>query len=221
MARRIRGRVDAASPAGLTGRVVDTAPERAAHWELAGQGTLVGVDVAPRSGPDAGRDVGVMTLRWHSVEVDLRPAREDEGSEIAELWLRSRMASVPAIPPPVHTTEEVRAWFRDVVLPERQVVVAESDGSLVGLLVIDGDRVDQLYVEPSWTSTGVGSRLLDIAKARRPGGLQLWTFQSNDGAKRFYERHGFVAVEATAGDNEEGAPAVRYEWRCEPDEGPP
>ena len=42
---------------------------------------------------------------------------------------------------------------------------------------------------------------------------QLWTFQSNHGARRFYERHGFVAVQHTDGDNEEGAPDVRYEWR--------
>ena len=37
-------------------------------------------------------------------------------------------------------------------------------------------------------------------------------FQKNEGARRFYERHGFTAVEWTDGDNEEGAPDVRYRW---------
>lgn len=32
------------------------------------------------------------------------------------------------------------------------------------------------------------------------------------GARRFYERHGFVVVDATEGDNEEGAPDVCYQW---------
>jgi hypothetical protein len=42
----------------------------------------------------------------------------------------------------------------------------------------------------------------------------LWTFQTNTGARRFYERHGFVAVDETDGSaNEERAPDVRYAWR--------
>jgi GNAT superfamily N-acetyltransferase len=129
------------------------------------------------------------------------------------VWIRSRTASVPAIPPRVHSEEEVRAWFRDVVLVHREVWVAQADDSVIGLLVLDGDSVDQLYVEPSWAGQGVGSRLLHVAKERRPRGLELWTFQANAGAARFYERHGFVAVDATDGDNEEGAPDVGYQWR--------
>jgi hypothetical protein len=46
----------------------------------------------------------------------------------------------------------------------------------------------------------------------RPGGLKLWTFEANLRARRFYERHGFVPTGATSGDNEEGAPDLRYEW---------
>jgi GNAT superfamily N-acetyltransferase len=119
---------------------------------------------------------------------------------------------MPAIPPPIHTDEEVRAWFREVVLPHREVWVAEADGAVIALLVLDEDWVDQLYVAPDWTRKGVGSRLLDTAKQRRPTGLDLWTFQANAGARRFYERNGFVATATTDGDNEEGAPDVRYRW---------
>jgi hypothetical protein len=54
--------------------------------------------------------------------------------------------------------------------------------------------------------------LLDLAKERRPGGLDLWTFQANAGARRSYERHGFAATSTTDGDNEEAAPDVRYHW---------
>ena len=41
---------------------------------------------------------------------------------------------------------------------------------------------------------------------------QLWTFAANTGARRFYERHGFVATRRTDGDNEEGAPDILYVW---------
>ena len=46
-----------------------------------------------------------------------------------------------------------------------------------------------------WTGRRIGGRLVALAMARRPRGLDLSTFQVNSGARRFYERHGFVEVE--------------------------
>lgn len=87
-------------------------------------------------------------------------------------------------------------------------------GGLLGILVLDGDCIDQLYVDPATTGQGIGSRLLSVAKAQRPGGLRLWTFVSNLRAQRFYERHGLVEVQRTNGsDNEERAPAILYVYR--------
>jgi ribosomal protein S18 acetylase RimI-like enzyme len=55
--------------------------------------------------------------------------------------------------------------------------------------------------------------LLSIAKEREPEQLDLYTFQPNAGARRFYERHGFAAVEFGDGsDNEERVPDVLYRW---------
>ena len=161
-------------------------------------------------------------------EIDVRGATPDEALVIAEVWLRSRHASVPAIPPPVHSDDEVRGWFADVVLPTREVWVAaprsvpsEAGGpTIVAVLVLDGDWLDQLHVDPGWFGRGIGSMLVDRAKAERPDGLDLWTFASNAGARRLYERHGFVAVDATDGDNEEGDPDIRYHWPAPPPASP-
>jgi len=131
---------------------------------------------------------------------------------VADVWLRSRHASVPANPAPVHSDDEVRAWFAEVVLPTRETWVAEVSGAVVGLLVLEDGWVDQLHVDPTRTGEGLGSRLLEVAKAERPDGLDLWTFQANHGARRFYERHGFVEVARTDGDNEEGEPDIRLRW---------
>lgn len=137
-----------------------------------------------------------------------------EAGAVADLWLRSRYASIPAIPRPVHGDDDVRRWFTSVVLPSRGVWVLDEGEALVAMLVLRDGWIDQLYVDPTWTGRGLGSRLIDLAKGRHAG-LDLWTFESNRGARRFYERHGFVAVDATDGANEEGAPDVRYHW------GPP
>lgn len=108
----------------------------------------------------------------------------------------------------------MRTWFREVVLEHHEVWVAEVDSSdLVGVMVLADGWLEQLYLDPSWIGRGLGARFIEIAKRRYPHGLQLWTFASNKGAQRFYERHGFTAVERTDGDNEERAPDIRYVWQ--------
>jgi GNAT superfamily N-acetyltransferase len=131
---------------------------------------------------------------------------------VADVWLRSFTAALPGVRR-AHTDDEVRAWFRDVVLPSRETWVADDGGTVVGLLVLGPGVVEQLYLDPDRRGSGLGDRLLAVAEKRCPGGLELWTFQVNGPARRFYERHGFVAVEETDGSgNEECEPDVRYVW---------
>jgi GNAT superfamily N-acetyltransferase len=145
--------------------------------------------------------------------MEVRRALPAEADTLAALWLRSRAAAAPSIPPTVHTEADVHRWFAEVVLPSRDVWTADRDGKVIALLVLRHEWIDQLYVDPGSTGGRVGTTLLEHAKGRRPNGLKLWTFQSNRNARRFYERHGFVAVATTTGDNEEGAHDVCYEWR--------
>ena len=100
------------------------------------------------------------------------------------------------------------------LVAEEEVWVADSDGVIAGFVVLGERTLDHLYVEPERTGSGIGTALLDHAKARRPAGFTLWTFQANDGARRFYERHGLEPVLLTDGeDNEERCPDVLYRWR--------
>jgi GNAT superfamily N-acetyltransferase len=143
-----------------------------------------------------------------------RRGRAADARAAADLWLRARKASVGVIPETVHSDEDVRAWFASHVVRDTELWVAEERASaLVGILVLDGPWVDQLYVEPTMTGRGIGAHLLKLAKRERPDGLRLRTFASNAGAQRFYERHGFVETRRTDGrDNEEGAPDILYVW---------
>jgi GNAT superfamily N-acetyltransferase len=136
-----------------------------------------------------------------------------EAGSLADLWLRSRAASLPSIPPTIHTDEEVRGWFEEIVFPSCEVWVADHQGEAMALMVLDHEWINQLYVDPAATGRGIGGTLLEHAMRVRPTELKLWTFQSNLGARRFYESHGFVATVSTTGDNEERAPDVCYEWR--------
>jgi GNAT superfamily N-acetyltransferase len=155
--------------------------------------------------------MGVATMCFFSTNSN---GTEADARAAANLWLRARMRSVDTIPAPVHDDEDVRAWFASHVVSDTELWIAtDGAGTLVGILVLEGDWVDQLYVEPTMTGKGVGAQLLSLAKRQRPAGLRLWTFVSNHGAQRFYERHGFVETDRTDGrDNEEGAPDILYSW---------
>ncbi|MDT5410336.1 MAG: hypothetical protein QOG14_2556, partial [Mycobacterium sp.] len=91
----------------------------------------------------------------------LRRGLDSDAETIAELYLRARQAALPAIPAMVHTAEETRCWIEQQIVPETELWIAQAhDGTVVGMLVLDGDCVDQLYVEPELTGLGIGSEMI-------------------------------------------------------------
>lgn len=112
----------------------------------------------------------------------------------------------------LHTSQEDRQFYRTQVFGACTVWGAEIDGAIVGIVAARPRWLDQLYILPSAQGRGIGSRLLETARADQDS-VSLWTFQRNAGARRFYEARGFVAVEETDGSgNEEREPDVLYRW---------
>jgi GNAT superfamily N-acetyltransferase len=138
----------------------------------------------------------------------------EEAAAAAALYLASRRAALPGLRE-AHTDDETRAWMRDSVFPRQSVRLALLRNEIVGFAARDGAWLTQLYVKPGWTGHGIGQQLLDAVLAEAAPVtpvLRVYTFQSNAGARRFYERNGFVL--RTQGDgtaNEEGEPYALYE----------
>jgi len=141
----------------------------------------------------------------------VRPAGDQDIDSIANVYVTSYGGLT--FLPKLHSDDEIRAWVRSVVVPRHEVWVAEEDEAVVGFCALSEDMLMWLYVHPSFQSRGHGAALLDQAKRSRPSGFRLWTFQRNDGALRFYERHGCRLVELTDGSgNEEKEPDALYEF---------
>jgi ribosomal protein S18 acetylase RimI-like enzyme len=142
----------------------------------------------------------------------IRPAAPADAEAVADVFLAAK-AEMTYLPD-LHTDAETRCWLGDVVLHDLEVWIAEDDGRVVGFAALGEDLLEHLYVHPEAQNHRVGATLLAVAKERRPRALRLWVFQTNLGARRFYERHGFTLVRLTDGRaNEEREPDALYEWQ--------
>jgi GNAT superfamily N-acetyltransferase len=150
-----------------------------------------------------------------AVKVVLRAATSADAPRLAEILIAGRATFMPYAPS-VHTDAELRVWVRQQLVPAGGVTVAQRDGAVIGFVVLSQDRecswIEQMFVHPSHVAKGVGAQLLAHALDVLPAPVRLYTFQANSGARRFYERHGFVAIQMTNGEaNEERCPDVLYE----------
>jgi GNAT superfamily N-acetyltransferase len=141
----------------------------------------------------------------------LRRGEPEDVAPIARMMRSTydRMTYIPRL----HTPDEDRAYIAGL-FAEHEVWVAESGDGVLGFAVLSADQLLQIHVDPDEQNKGIGGLLLDQAKKRRHTGFSLWVFQKNEGARRFYERHGLELAQLTDGEgNEEKEPDAQYEWR--------
>ena len=69
-----------------------------------------------------------------------------------------------------------------------------DDGVVKGFIRVNGTEVEKLFVEPAFQNMGIGGRLLERAVALT-GADNLLALEKNEGAIRFYERHGFTVTD--------------------------
>lgn len=139
----------------------------------------------------------------------IRRATQADAAEVSRVFVAAR-DGMPYLP---RIDDEHRPLLGGWFIERGAIFVEEEDGSVLGFSGVHEGELTHLYVDPSEQNRGVGSRLLEHAKTESPGGLLLWVFQKNEGARRFYERHGFRLVELTDGaGNMEREPDARYEW---------
>ena len=85
-----------------------------------------------------------------------------------------------------------------------------------GFVTIDPKTgaLDQLCVAPAERGSGLAAALLDEAKRRSPGVVELEVNEANARARRFYEREGFAIVGRGVSPLS-GLPTLKMRWTRE------
>ncbi|MDF1811497.1 MAG: GNAT family N-acetyltransferase [Verrucomicrobiales bacterium] len=153
------------------------------------------------------------------MEISLRTATSADADSVARIYLGSRKTFLDYAQL-AHSDAEVTVWITEILIPGGNVTVAENGPAVVGMMATSTNKnaswIDQLYVVPDFVGKGVGSRLIEFAKKNLPCPIRLFTFQQNEGSRRFYTRHGFRLVSETDGKgNEERCPDALYEFSQE------
>jgi GNAT superfamily N-acetyltransferase len=156
----------------------------------------------------------------------LRRATPADAPALAAVHVQTRGVHWPFLPPPPQ--DEVECWLRDELIPRVPTWLLQVEDAVLAFLSLqlsDDETLGEvlwirnLYVAHDHVGQGHGSRLLAFALAPEQRGgrtVRLWTFQANAKGRRFYERHGFVAVLFTDGaENMERCPDVLYELRAD------
>lgn len=66
-----------------------------------------------------------------------------------------------------------------------------DDGVVRGIIRVNGDEIEKLFVEPQFQSKGIGEKLLRYAVDTLHAS-SLWALEYNKRGIAFYQRHGFV-----------------------------
>jgi putative acetyltransferase len=122
----------------------------------------------------------------------LRPYRADDEDAAIALWLETWQQTYPSIDFAARLTWWRERW-RNELVPEACIVVAERSGALAGFVTIDpSGYLDQLVVGTNHWGSDLGNTLIAEAKRLSPDGISLKVNADNARAIRFYERNGFA-----------------------------
>jgi putative acetyltransferase len=146
--------------------------------------------------------------------VTLRPYRATDEDAAIELWRRTWQQAYPEI----DFNARVPWWrerWRNELVPQAKIVVAESGGECVGFVTVDpgSGYLDQIVVAPDQWGSAAATMLVTEAKRISPTKLDLLVNKDNARAIRFYEKHGFTYA-GEAANSVSGRPVNRMSWRA-------
>ncbi|HCM8160778.1 TPA: acetyltransferase [Klebsiella pneumoniae] len=120
--------------------------------------------------------------------INIRRSRPDEGDKLTAIWCRSVDATHDFL------TKAYRKELEEMVrafLPEAPLWVAvNTEDQPIAFMLLTGDHMDALFVDPDVRDCGVGKLLIEHALSLTPK-LTTNVNEQNEQAVGFYQKMGF------------------------------
>ena len=120
--------------------------------------------------------------------INIRRSRPDEGDKLTAIWCRSVDATHDFL------TKAYRKELEEMVrafLPEAPLWVAvNTEDQPIAFMLLTGDHMDALFVDPDVRGCGVGKLLIEQALSLTPK-LTTNVNEQNERAVGFYQKMGF------------------------------
>ena len=143
----------------------------------------------------------------------LRPYRPSDEDAAIALWLKSWQQAYPGIDFAARVPWWRERW-RNELVPNAAIIVAEEAGTLIGFVTIDDKAyLDQLVVAPDRWGSKLADALVDEAKRLSPDSITLLVNEDNARAIRFYDRNGFVRAGKDVNPTS-GRPVLKMIWKA-------
>jgi putative acetyltransferase len=141
----------------------------------------------------------------------LRPYRAGDEDAAIALWQCTWQEAYPSIDFAARVDWWRQRW-RDELVPNATIIVAEQDGALAGFVTIDpSGYLDQLVVDSLHWGSPLATSLVDAAKQHAPSGITLLVNKDNGRAIRFYQRCGFMEAGEDVNPTS-GRPVLKLAW---------
>lgn len=145
-------------------------------------------------------------------KIHLRPYRVDDEEAAIALWRQTWQQAYPGI----NFAERTPWWrerWRNELVPNAAIIVAEQALALIGFVTIDAKGyLDQLVVAPDRWGSELAEHLINEAKRLSPDRITLLVNTDNARAIRFYERSGFIHAGEDVNPTS-GRPVLKMEWK--------
>ncbi|MCA1040031.1 GNAT family N-acetyltransferase [Bacillus infantis] len=140
------------------------------------------------------------------------PYQPHYASETVKMWRDSKEKAIGQ--KEIHSFEDHVYFLNNILAEQFRIELALVEGKVAGIIAYNDIEISQLYIHTDYQGIGIGTALLSRAKEQSSGRLNLYTFEINKNAQRFYEKHGFTII-GRGTVNEENLPDILYEWKRE------
>lgn len=129
--------------------------------------------------------------KFYKVENIIRKAKIDDLYRIVEILVFTKRLNYKDI---IHDEKffydkiSIKNYIHRVQ-EELDTYYVYDDGRIKGVLQIINHEIETIYVDIFFENQGIGSKLMEYAISL--GCDQLWCYEENMQARRFYERHNF------------------------------